>query len=511
MRLAAHLPRAALGAAAAWLTTACADVTPTGPQPGAARPLAKKASTPPAVAEDNVVLQWSGELMEAIRVLRPAPPVVARALAVMHTAMYDAWAAYDPIAVGTRLHNTLRRPAAERTEANKRHAVSQAAYRALVDLFPARAAVFAARLTALGYNPADATTNPASPAGVGNAAAAAVLAWRHDDGSNQLGTLTPGAYADYTGYVPVNTVDLLTDPAKWQPLRVPNGSGGFNVQRWALPQWGRITPFALPSGSTLRPKRVKNAYPSNGFRKEAEDLVEISAGLTDTHKAIAEYWSDGPASETPPGHWCVIAAWVSKRDRNTLDEDVKLFFALGNAMLDASIASWDAKRAFDTVRPITAIRFLQAGKNIRAWGGPGRGTVTMRGEEWMPYQVATFVTPPFAEFPSGHSTFSAAAATVLAAFTRSDRLGMSVTIPAGSSLIEPGVVPARPVTLSWPTFSAAADQAGLSRRYGGIHFEEGDETGRLMGRGVGALTVAKAATYFFGIARPASAALAAGH
>jgi hypothetical protein len=509
MRLAAPLTRAALGAVTAWLVTACADVTPTAPD--ATRPLAKKASTPPAVAEDNVVLQWSGEILAAVRATNPAPPVVARALAVTHTAMFDAWAAYDGIAVGTRLHNTLRRPVVERTEANKRRAISYAAYRALLDLFPTRAAALSARMTALGYDPTDATTNTASPAGVGNVAAAALLAWRHDDGSNQLGNLAPGAFVDYTGYVSVNTPDLVNDPNRWQPLRVPTASGGFNIQKFATPHWGRVTPFALPSGSFLRPKRVINTYPSAGYTKQAEELIEISANLTDTQKAIAEYWADGPASETPPGHWCLIAAFVSRRDRNTLDEDVKLFFALANSVMDAGIAAWDAKRAFDTVRPITAIRFLKQGKMIRAWAGPGLGTRTIRGEDWQPYQSLTFVTPPFGEYTSGHSTFSAAAATVLAAFTRSDRLGMTVTIPAGFSFVEPGGVPARPVSLTWPTFSAAADQAGLSRRYGGIHFEEGDLTGRAMGRAIGALVVAKAATYIYGFARPASATVAVGN
>ena len=96
------------------------------------------------------------------------------------------------------------------------------------------------------------------------------------------------------------------------------------------------------------------------------------------------------------------------------------------------------------------------------------------------------VTPPFAEYPSGHSTFSAAAAEILRRFTGSDAFGAAATVPAGSSRIEPGLVPAEDLTLRWDTFSAAADQAGLSRRYGGIHFEQGDLVGRGIGRAVGA-------------------------
>jgi len=177
-------------------------------------------------------------------------------------------------------------------------------------------------------------------------------------------------------------------------------------------------------------------------------------------------------------------------------------FALTGASLDASIAAWDAKRAYDSVRPITAIRELYRGRTVLAWGGPGRGTRPIRGEDWLPYQPATVVTAPFAEYLSGHSTFSAAAAEVLASFTGSRRFGLSVTIPAASSMIEPGVVPSRPVTLTFPTFDEAAEQAGRSRRYGGIHFEAGDLDGRRLGRRVGANAWAKASGYVDGTAAP---------
>src|SRR5919108_3074035 len=133
-------------------------------------------------ADDNVVLRWDEQTLAAIRALKTGPTINARALAVVHTAMYDAWAAYDATAVGTRLGGSLRRPAAERTLEYKSMAISYAAYRALLNLFPAKAGDFTAFMTALGYNPDDTTTDPASPAGVGNQAAAAVLAYRANDG-----------------------------------------------------------------------------------------------------------------------------------------------------------------------------------------------------------------------------------------------------------------------------------------------------------------------------------------
>src|SRR5439155_11736244 len=133
---------------------------------------------------------------------------------------YDAWAAYDPVAVGTRLGGTLRRPLVEQTPTNKKMAISFAAYRALVDLFPQSDQVpkFQALLRGLGYDPADTCTDTRHPDGIGNVAAQAVLDFRHHDGANQLGDLHPGPYSDYTGYTPVNTPDQINDPGNYSAL-----------------------------------------------------------------------------------------------------------------------------------------------------------------------------------------------------------------------------------------------------------------------------------------------------
>jgi hypothetical protein len=468
---------------------------------GAGRAGERPPATPAAAGGEpagTVVAQWNEAALQAIRVTRPSPPVAARALATAHTCIYDAWAAYDAVAAGTQLGSALRRPVQERTAAHKRAAISYAAHRALADLFPAERDAFDGVLASLGYPPGAEPTqvsDGAMPLAVGLAAAQAVLDFRHGDGANQT-----GGYADTTDYAPVNAPDELRDPNHWQPLRVPDGQGGSRTQAYAAPHWGQVRPFALTSGSQFRPAAGPQLYPDGGYQARALQLVEFSAGLTDRHKAIAEYWSDGPATEQPPGHWCLLAQAVARRDGHDLDADVKLFFALANAVFDASIAAWDAKRAFDFVRPITAIRHLFGGRQIRAWGGPYKGTANVDGAAWRPYQPATFVTPPFAEYVSGHSTFSAAAAEVLKRFTRSDTFGVSVTIPPGSSRIEPGRTPAAEVVLAWDTFSAAADQAGLSRRYGGIHFEDGDLAGRALGRAVGAAAWGRAQAYIHGAA-----------
>src|SRR5262249_45106801 len=256
-----------------------------------------------------------------------------------------------------------------------------------------------------------------------------------------------------------------------------NSTGDFVSQRFVGAQWCYVTPFALTSGNEFRwlvqllgPAK----YGSDEYQRQAQELVNISAGLTDREKMISEYWSDGPNSEQPPGHWTMFAEFISARDHHSLDDDVRMFFVLSNAIFDAGIAAWDAKRTYDSVRPVTAIPLLFKGKTIRAWGGPGKGTVEIDGTSWIPYQSASSPTPPFPDYVPGHSAYSAAAATILARWTGSDRFDYSVTLPKGSSKIEPGITPAGPVRLHWDTFTNAANEAGMSRRYGGIHFRAAD-------------------------------------
>jgi hypothetical protein len=454
----------------------------------------------PQQNQESVVVRWNEAALEAVRQTHFGPPMVARALAIVHTSMYDAWAAYDATGVGTQLGGALRRPPGERTRANKERAVSVAAYRALVDLFPSEQPIFDDLMQQLRLDPADQSTNTTTAVGIGNVATAAVLSFRHHDGSNQLGDLAPGAYSDYTGYQPVNSPSNVTDPNRWQPLLVVDSKGEATTQQFVAPQWGLVQPFALTSGAQFRPAAVPNLYPGTGYEQQAQEVIDYSANLTDEQKAIVEYWADGPGSELPPGHWALFAQWVSGRDSHTVDDDVRMFFALTNALLDVSIAVWDCKRTFDYVRPITAIRFLMAGQLIRAWGGPFKGTQTIPGEQWQAYQTSAVPTPAFPEFTSGHSGFSAAAAEVLRSYTGSDAFGYSVAIKAGTSRVEPGAVPASDIMLAWSTFSEAADQAGISRRYGGIHFKEGDLQSRAMGRKVGAQAWIKAQTYFAGSA-----------
>jgi hypothetical protein len=456
----------------------------------------------PNASADSLIAFWNEITLRAVRSGTLGPPQVARALAIVHTATYDAWAAYDEVAVGTRYGGALRRPAIERTLANKEKVISYAAYRALLDLYPAQKPALDGTMLLLGYDPNDTSTDVNTPQGIGNTVTANLLAFRHNDGANQLGNVadTNGAiitmaYGDYTGYQPVNTTTQINDPNHWQPLTYSNGV----TPKFLAAHWGHVQPFALTNGAQLRPPPPP-LYPSARYKNEAREILQRTAHLNDRQKAIAEYWADGPRSETPPGHWNLFAQAISERDGHSIDQDVKMFFALNNAELDASIAVWEAKVFYDFVRPITAIQFLFADKMIKTWRrGTNGDQLMIPGSQWVPYQPGTFLTPPFAEYTSGHSAFSAAGAEILKLFTGSDRFNGRVAILANSSRIEMNV-PARDTVLSWPTFSAAANEAALSRRYGGIHFHSGDVESRKIGRAVADLVWEKAQTYFNGTA-----------
>ncbi len=440
----------------------------------------------------RVVPIWDEAAQQAVRNTNPGPTIASRVYGMVHTAMFDAWAAYDPDAVGTQLGDSLQRPREENTILNKSEAMSYAAYRTLVDLFPEQMELFNGVMLDLGYDPSLASTDTDTPEGIGTVSADALLNFRRNDGSNQL-----NGYQDATGYQPVNSPDEVVALDRWQPLRQPLDDPEGTVQKFLTPQWGQVIPFGLESGDQFRPPAP---VPTDTalFQQRVGDILNISANLTDEQKIIAEFWEDGPGTSFPPGSWMTFGQFVSERDANSLDEDIKMFFPLGNAVFDAGIAAWEAKTFYDYVRPITAIRELFDGQEVPAWGGPGEGTQLIDGSEWKPYQRIEAPTPPFAEYVSGHSTFSAAAAEILKRATGSDEFGGSFTAEPGSSIFEPGVTPTEEVTLFWSTFSDAADESGISRLYGGIHFTEGDLNARVLGREVGAEVWEKAQLFING-------------
>ncbi len=446
-----------------------------------------------APAQPNVVVAWNQAALEEVRRGRLGPPIVARALAVAHTCMYDAWVPYD-LRAQAAVADLPRRPVAEHTDAHKAKAVSHAALHCLSNLFPAGASRLQAVMLSLGHNPADMSTDLATPQGIGNAAAAAVIASRRHDGANQYGDLRTGAYSDYTYYTPANApmpfclpttpgpcVLNIANPYRWQPLINDLGV----TQSFIAPHWENVRGFALTSASQFDKHPAIAAGPNylqspSRYQADIDDMLAYSRNLTAQQKLIVEYWADGPASELPPGHWSLFAQDVSRRDSHSIDQDVKMFFAMQNASFDAGIVAWHLKRKYDGVRPITGVRWFRQGVPVLAWGGPGRPVEWIDGGKWTPYNPGSNLTPSFPGYVSGHSTFSAASATVLRAFTGNDHFGFATTVPVDFGRVEPGV-PSEPTTIRFATFSAAVAQAGMSRLYAGIHFADDNTDGQTLG------------------------------
>ncbi|WP_073213174.1 vanadium-dependent haloperoxidase [Massilia sp. CF038] len=479
------------------------------PRPGPNPPPPPTPPTPPEPTRSKVAFGWNTVALAALTAARNSAPLAARTLAILHTAMYNAWAAYDAIALSTRHAAQLRRPAQERTAANQLRAVSYAAYAVLLDQFPTQRAAFDAHMALLAYNPARASLDPLTPEGIGGLTARVLLDYAYTDGSNQLGTLTPGGvpFADYSGYAARNPALLVThaterayipDPGHWQPLTYLDAGGVLRTQTFLLPFWGQVRPFALTSGAQFRPAPPAQ-FGTSAFTDQARDIVNIQAALTEEQKVMVDFWRSGISGETPAATWSHFAAFVSTRDHLNEDGDIKLLFALTNAQSDAAIAAWDAKRSYDSARPLSAVRWVLCGQRIRAYGlgGPLAGLNQILGQEWMPYQPLSNPTLPFPDYVSGHSTLSAAAAEVLKRYTGSDAFNHSLVIPAASSSIEP-TVPTGTVTLAWPSFTLAACEAGTSRVYGGIHFHDADVAGRALGEQVGGAAFALAERYWKG-------------
>ena len=437
----------------------------------------------------SVIIGWNAAVTSSIADSFMGPTVAARVLSMVYEAVYNAWAVYQPDA-GFSLAGLRKRPLFEAERNLKSIAVSHAAHTVLSDLFPTRTDKFDIALAqALMDLPVTSVAGIAAMQ-TGQLAGRTLLQMRASDGSNQYGDLAPGAYADWTGYQSVNSPGNVVDPMQWQPLIVTNAQGVTLTQKFLTPHWGRVRPFALLSGSVFRPK-FTNGGPTID---EVNEIISLSAGLNDASKVQVDFFANNPGSVTPPGQWTKFAEIVSATDRNSLDADVVMFFILGQAMLDASIAAWDAKRAYNSVRPISSIRKIYAGQAIQCWGGVGNGVSTMPGEDWMPYQRPTNPTPSFPEFVSGHSTFSAAAATVLTAL-RGNQISLVFKFPARGIRFDP-TVPAAATTLSWTSLSAVAEAAGFSRRYGGIHFAQGDLKGRAIGVAVGAAVIKRAVALY---------------
>ena len=556
---------------------------------------------------NSVARLWDEALLDAVRRDLPAPTVHARNLFHTSAGMWDAWAAYDSEADGVFVHE---KHDAGDVEAAREAAISYAAFRILRHRYASATgaketlADLEATMRGLCYRVAFSDKEGDSAAALGNRIAAAIVEHGQRDGS-----LESQGYLD-TRYRPVNAPLIVAepgarmrDPNRWQPLaleRIVSQNGvpqPGKVQAFVGPHWGHVESFALQAsreGLPFDPGPPPRLGRSGAYERAAVDVIRYSSlldpgdGVTvdiapaalggstlganagkghdtnpatgtpyaanrvlrgDYGRALAEYWADGPKSETPPGHWNAMANEVSDTpglalriggtgdDVDRLEWDVKLYLALNGAVHDAAIAAWGVKGHYDSARPISMIRYLAAQKRIplvpglvetitrassapgqrhhaladhvgeiaiRAWRTPARGGGVgwMRGVEWVPYQLPTFVTPAFAGYVSGHSTFSRAAAEVLTAFTGDEYFpGGMYEWPVAPGALKIDTGPARRLSLQWATYYDAADAAGISRLYMGIHVAPDDFEGRKIGSVCGKQAWTLARRHFDGSAR----------
>src|SRR6266704_2325042 len=378
-------------------------------------------------ANADVVTDWNNAALDTIRADRTAPPIASRSLAIVHGAIYDA---VNGIA---RTHDPYLVPSAVSTSASRVAAVSAAAHQTLISLFPNHTSTFDALHAAIlaGIPNGLQKTNGIT---WGKFVASQILAARANDGSNAI-VQPPGG----------------SGPGVWVP------TPPFFLP-YLLPQWGFVAPFAMSNSSQFRPPGPP-PLDSERYAEDYNEVKELGAAVGSTRTAeqtqIALFWADGAGTETPPGHWNSIAQIIADARGNTLEQNARLFALLNIGMADAAICAWDAKYTFHFWRPVTAINFVEPELH------------------WMSF----IVTPPFPDYVSGHSTFSGAAATVLALFYGTEDLPVTI----GSDFL-PGVY------RSFPTCLDAAEEAAVSRLYGGIHFRSANEDGLQAGISIGEWT-----------------------
>jgi hypothetical protein len=375
----------------------------------------------------DVVTDWNNAALDAIRADRTAPPIASRSLAILHVAIYDA---VNGIA---RTHEPYLVPSAVSSSASRVAAASAAAHQTLVSVFPNHTSTFDALHAAIL---AGIPNGPQKTNGItwGEFVGTQILATRANDGSNAI-VQPPGG----------------SGPGVWIPTPPA-------FLPYLLPQWGFVVPFGMSSSSQFRPPGPPS-LDSQRYAADYEEVKQLGALVgstrTEDQTEIALFWADGAGTETPPGHWNSIAQIIAAARGTTLEQNARLFALLNIAMADAAICSWDAKYTYHFWRPVTAIAFAEPQLN------------------WMSF----IVTPPFPDYTSGHSTFSAAAATVLPLFFGTEDLPFTT----GSDFL-PGVF------RSFSTCQDAAEEAALSRIYGGIHFRSASEDGLQAGSGIGEWT-----------------------
>jgi hypothetical protein len=392
--------------------------------------------------------------------------------------------------------------------------------------------------TLSGFTPAELAQFNGLDQQISAAVAQKVLdGFRNDGSSLTLPSLTNPITLNAPAYVPVNSgpasVQLID---RWTPEYGVDSNPATPLQSYLTPFWGDVEYYLIPStdladltstakdpepflldpndtynlqlgliydngqgpGVRITPELIGTLI-NPAFIEQANDVVAYSRQLAgpegNLYKGIAQFWENGGGTPYPPGTWIAFGQYASLLHNNSLADDAKLFLGLGASVYSASIAAWDLKRQFDYARPIRVVRELSRlglmedtdndpsnGSQFEAYVR-GQGLRLINGVDWETYQSVGGYSPPFPEFVSGHSTFSAAAADFLTNFYGSPEFGGKVQFQLGFSYDEPG----QTVSLAWDTWMGAAQEAGFSRLWGNIHFTDGNLEGQALGSSIGTL------------------------
>lgn len=405
------------------------------------------------VGADKVMRDWYRLILELVRHTPTySPPVASRAFAYLGVTAYEALASGDTTmtSLSGQLNGLTPVPQREGGMVYDEAVVMQAALSSAArELFGNTGPTGQRALKRMTEKLSSEVSMGLAPDLVarsqayGESITAHILAWSLDDG---------GAKVENMGF-PLE-YKLTEGPQHWVPTNLIN-----QQQMPLLPKWGENRPFAMKIGNAcpLPPPPAYSEEKGSDFYTEALEVYEAVNNLTPEERAIARFWSDDPMlSPTPPGHWMSIALKLLDERQASAAEHADLLARLGISLADAFIGCWHSKFEFDLVRPVTYIKRVIDPK-------------------WEPI----LITPPFPEYPSGHSTQSGAAATVLTAF-----FGENFAFTDNTH--EKDKLPNR----SFKSFWDAANEAGISRLYGGIHFRAAIDRGLDQGRCIGEKAVA---------------------
>lgn len=394
-------------------------------------------------------------------------PLVLRITTLLTNAWFDATAPYHETAVG--VYTRLGRQPPPLTNRDMNVALLYASYRVLLSLLPPRVREWRDMLAGVGLDPDDGGENLATAVGIGNAAGRGVVEGRERDGMNQLGdeddrTHNRVPYADYTGYRPLNSAYRLRRAGRWQPDLQRQGLGIYKVQQFVTPQYAQVEPYAYddPASFSFPPPLASLRPRDPAYREQADEVLRASAELDERRKLAAELFDDKIQGL---GFSAVFAA---RAQGLSLLEFVQLDFLTNMAAHDAGIAVWTAKRRYDAVRPFSAIGHIYGASPVVAWGGVGKGTVSLPANEWKSYLEEA----DHPEYPSASTCFCHAHAQAARRFLPwGDSLDWTVSRAAGSSRVEPGITPAADLDLHFATWSDFARDCGQSRVWAGVHFQ----------------------------------------